>query len=76
MNIAEALVIDGTGKYIISGFWNMHTHVCWKDNLNQTVLPVLLSYGITGVRDMGGDMAIMNIKKQSCKILFHSILQL
>ena len=65
MNIADALVIDGTGKYIISGFWNMHTHVCWKDNLSQTVLPVLLSYGITGVRDMGGDVAIMNnFKKQ------------
>ena len=67
INIADSLIIDGTGKYIISGFWNMHTHVCWKDTLNQTVLPVLLSYGITGVRDMGGDVAVMNHFKEQIR---------
>ncbi|MFB3056545.1 MAG: amidohydrolase family protein [Ignavibacteriaceae bacterium] len=60
INIADSLIIDGTGKYVISGFWNMHTHVCWKEDLNETLFPVLLSYGITGVRDMAGDAEIMN----------------
>ena len=58
--IPDSVVIDGTGKYLISGFWNMHTHLCWKDNLDETLFPTLLSYGITGVRDMGGDINIMN----------------
>ena len=65
INIADSLIIDGTGKYVISGFWNMHTHVCWKEDLNETLFPVLLSYGITGVRDMAGDAEIMNSFKHN-----------
>jgi imidazolonepropionase-like amidohydrolase len=38
----------------------MHTHVTWKDDLDVSLFPVLLSYGIIGVRDMGGDAAILN----------------
>lgn len=58
-NLADSLIIDGTQKYIISGFWNMHTHVTWKNDLNETLFPILLSYGITGARDMGGDADIL-----------------
>ncbi|NBC64990.1 MAG: hypothetical protein GVY07_04920 [Bacteroidetes bacterium] len=53
-------IIDGTDKYVLSGFWNMHTHVTWKDDLDVSLFPVLLSFGIIGVRDMGGDAAILN----------------
>ncbi|HMB97533.1 MAG TPA: amidohydrolase family protein [Balneolaceae bacterium] len=60
-------IIDGTGKYVLSGFWNMHTHVTWKGDLDKSVFPVLLSYGITGVRDMGGDANILNIFKAQIK---------
>lgn len=59
-NILDSLIIDGTNKYILSGFWNMHTHLTWKDDLNDSLFPVLLSYGITGVRDMGGNAHILN----------------
>ena len=47
---ASARVIDGTGKFLMPGLWDMHVHV------NARALPVLLRYGITGVRDMGGDL--------------------
>ncbi|MDX2286959.1 MAG: amidohydrolase family protein [Bacteroidia bacterium] len=60
-------IIDGTGKYIIPGFWDMHVHVCWKDHLDESVFPVLLSYGITGVRDMGGSADILNRFKQQLR---------
>lgn len=52
--------IDGTGKYLSPGLWDMHFHMCW-DKSNDTLLyPALLKNGITGIRDMGGDLNIMN----------------
>lgn len=46
----NAQVIDGKGKFLIPGLWDMHTHIWDKDML----FPVYLANGITGVRDMGG----------------------
>jgi len=56
--LPDSLILDGSGRYLISGFWNMHTHVCWIEGLNERLFPILLSYGITGVRDMGGDLKL------------------
>jgi hypothetical protein len=42
-------IIDGTGKYLIPGLWDMHVHI-----QDSTYLSMFLEYGITGVRDMGG----------------------
>ncbi len=52
--------INGKNKYILSGFWNMHTHMCWDFNLDKQLFPTLLSHGITGIRDMGGNTDILN----------------
>ncbi len=60
-------IIDGKGKFISPGFWDMHIHTCWKDNLDESVFPVLLSYGITGVRDMGGSLTILDSFRQKAK---------
>ena len=57
---SQTTIVDGSRKYVMNGFWNMHTHICWKPDLNTQLFPVLLSYGITGVRDMGGDLNILN----------------
>jgi imidazolonepropionase-like amidohydrolase len=46
-------LIDGRGKYLIPGLWDMHVHTDGDDR----VLRLLLAYGITGARDMGGDVA-------------------
>jgi cytosine/adenosine deaminase-related metal-dependent hydrolase len=43
-------VVDGTGHYLIPGLWDMHVH------LDSTDLPALVHLGITGARDMGGDL--------------------
>jgi hypothetical protein len=47
---AAAQVIDARGKFLIPGLWDMHVHL---GNATEAVLPVLVYYGITGVRDMG-----------------------
>lgn len=61
---AGTRVIDGTGTYAIPGLWDMHVHVCWSDTNASLLLPTLLKHGITGVRDMGGDLRIANAFKE------------
>lgn len=41
--------LDGTRKYLIPAFWDMHVHI-----QDSTYLKMFLDYGILGVRDMGG----------------------
>jgi hypothetical protein len=56
----EARIIDASGKYMIPGLWDMHVHFRGGVDLiadNEAWLSVLLSYGITSVREMGGDIA-------------------
>lgn len=52
----DARIVDARGKFLIPGLWDSHFHLIRKSTQNYTRtvwLPMLLSYGITGVRDMG-----------------------
>ncbi|MBP7475287.1 MAG: amidohydrolase family protein [Pyrinomonadaceae bacterium] len=51
--------IDGSGKYLAPGLWDMHFHLCWAGDNDRLLYPILLRNGITGVRDMGGDAGVM-----------------
>ncbi len=42
--------IDGRGRFLIPGLWDMHVHL---GNATEAALPMLVASGITGVRDMG-----------------------
>ena len=44
-----ATIIDGRGKFLLPGLWDMHTHV-WKPER----LPLFLAHGVTGIRNAGG----------------------
>lgn len=44
-----ARVVDGTGKFLIPGLWDMHVHLNYKD-----YLPLFIANGVTGVRVMWG----------------------
>src|SRR5215203_2566385 len=61
-----AKVIDGSGKYLIPGFWDMHVHVL-TDSRFTWVFPLLIANGITGVREMGNHISLQQadeIRKQ------------
>lgn len=47
---ADAQRIDGRGKYLIPGLWDMHVHVL--SPRKEAFLPLLIANGVTGVRDM------------------------
>jgi imidazolonepropionase-like amidohydrolase len=49
---ANALRVDGRGKYLLPAFWDMHTHVFAVSPLLD--LPLYIAYGVTNVRDMQG----------------------
>jgi len=47
--------IDGTGKYLMPGLWDMHTHAVKLSP--QYTHPLFVANGVTGVRDMSGCMS-------------------
>ena len=49
-----ARVIDGRGKYIIPGLWDMHVHV---DDAGDCFFPLVVDNGVTGLRDMGSSIS-------------------
>ncbi|GAB3830741.1 amidohydrolase family protein [Pontibacter rugosus] len=51
--------LDASGKYVMPGLWDMHVHFRGGDTLieeNKNFLPLFLAYGVTTVRDAGGDI--------------------
>ncbi|MFT5562673.1 MAG: hypothetical protein ACJAXW_003055 [Candidatus Azotimanducaceae bacterium] len=52
-------VIDGQGKYLIPGLWDMHVHLTYDDRFTELMPQTFLSWGITSVRDTGGMMQDM-----------------
>jgi len=61
---AGARVIDGRGKFLIPGLWDMHVHLAVpqanKEINKRLYLPLLIANGVTGVRDMYSDMPTLN----------------
>lgn len=51
-----ATVIDGKGKYLIPGLWDMHVHLTYDDDFTDSMPGMFLAYGVTSVRDTGGLM--------------------
>src|SRR5690242_828715 len=57
-------VIDASGKYLIPGLWDMHVHTVFGDWLpkdENVILPLFVANGVTGVRDMGGDLDVLKV---------------
>jgi hypothetical protein len=52
-------VVDGAGKFLIPGLWDMHVHVFFGEQApagRDVTLPLFVANGITGVRDMGSSL--------------------
>src|SRR5262245_56321820 len=48
----DATVVDGTGKFLIPGLWDMHVHALRNDR-SDPFFKLFIANGVTGVRDMG-----------------------
>ena len=48
-----ATVVDGRGRYLIPGLWDMHVHTAITGG--RALLALYVANGVTGVRDMAGE---------------------
>jgi imidazolonepropionase-like amidohydrolase len=60
----NAQIVDSKNKYLIPGLWDMHVHTVFGDWLPRWTgerfsLPLFIANGVTGVRDMGGDLPVL-----------------
>jgi imidazolonepropionase-like amidohydrolase len=56
---SEVLIVDHQGHYAIPGLWDMHVHLRGGPeliNANERWLRQYLGFGVTSVRDAGGDL--------------------
>ncbi len=56
-------VIDAGGKFFIPGFLDMHTH-CIQDPDPRDSLSLMLSWGITGFRQMAGSSTLLQLRRE------------
>jgi len=49
---AGATVIDGRGRFLIPGLWDMHAHLSYW---GADALQMLVDAGVTSIRELGGD---------------------
>ena len=57
-----ARVIDASGQFLIPGLWDMHVHSVfgdWFPGGRDVILPLYIANGVTGVRDMGGELNVL-----------------
>jgi imidazolonepropionase-like amidohydrolase len=55
-------ILNGRGAFLIPGLWDMHVHLVfgdWFPRAGEISLPLFVANGITGVRDMGSELEIV-----------------
>ncbi|HXX02367.1 MAG TPA: amidohydrolase family protein, partial [Candidatus Acidoferrales bacterium] len=58
----KAVHVNGTGKFLIPGLWDMHVHMVfgeWFPHGKEITVPLFIANGITGVRDMGSELEVL-----------------
>jgi imidazolonepropionase-like amidohydrolase len=54
--------VNGHGYFLMPGLWDMHVHLVfgdWFPGAQDVTLPLLIANGVTGVRDMGSELGIV-----------------
>jgi hypothetical protein len=52
---SNARIIDGHGKFVIPGLWDMHTHLGNAGVATNVFFPLQIANGVTGIREMTSD---------------------
>jgi imidazolonepropionase-like amidohydrolase len=58
----NASSVNGKGLYLIPGLWDMHVHLVfgdWFPDAKDISLPLFVAKGVTGVRDMGSELDVV-----------------
>jgi imidazolonepropionase-like amidohydrolase len=57
-----AKVVDGRGRYLIPGLWDMHVHALFPERVG-SMFPMFVANGVLGIRDMGTSMPLADIER-------------
>jgi imidazolonepropionase-like amidohydrolase len=60
---AGVKVVGARSKYLIPGMWDMHVHAAWPQ-IDEIFAGLFVANGVTGVREMFGDMGIVRAWKK------------
>ncbi len=60
-------IIDGKGKFLIPGLWDSHIHFAYIEALAPRMFDLFMVYGITSVRDTGGEISFVKKWKDAAK---------
>jgi len=52
---SEAKIVNGTGKYVIPGLWDMHAHTSSESVTRSILYPSFIANGVTGIRVLSAD---------------------
>lgn len=63
---SDARVVDGRGKYLIPGLWDMHIHPACHP---EVFYPLLIANGVTGIRDAGTTVPLDTVLEWRREIL-------
>ncbi|MEM1119186.1 MAG: amidohydrolase family protein [Bacteroidota bacterium] len=66
-NTDKAQVIDGKGKYLLPGLWDAHVHLVFEEDLTPAMFRLFLAYGITSVRDTGGQLHLVAPEREKAR---------
>jgi hypothetical protein len=67
----DARLVDGRGKFLIPGLWDMHAHIQGNE---KSWLPLYIANGVTGIRDMGADLDFILDVREATASAAHSAL--
>jgi imidazolonepropionase-like amidohydrolase len=59
---SDAQVLEGKGKYLIPGLWDMHVHALFPERVG-SMFPMFVANGVLGIRDMGTSMPLADIER-------------
>jgi hypothetical protein len=63
-----AFQIEGSGKFLIPGLWDMHVHLA-LDLAPQLTMPLFIANGVTNIREMGRGASLEQKKQWQKQIL-------
>lgn len=63
-----ARMIDGRGKFLIPGLWDMHTHLLNTEERLEYFPRLFIANGVTGIRDMGAALPPTRIREIRARI--------
>ncbi|MDQ3040156.1 MAG: hypothetical protein M3R16_10235 [Pseudomonadota bacterium] len=55
--------VDGNGKYLVPGLWDMYSSVADPHARGEAVMPLYVAHGVVGVRDTGTEMPLTDLAR-------------